>query len=515
MGYRIVLTADNTLTSAYNGSMFIGFAACFPRVLPRWLYKRLFCPPQSRKKATLDIAPCGLRKVEAALVRSGIPPADIIVAHPDRLDWAIGPETKVVGVGTSDPCGLGPASSTFSSLLNRETYTAFFFRKLMTDPALLASGVKVIVGGPGVWQLAGQGLTKGMQIDCVVDGEGELVAPTLFRDALEDKPLPRYVSGGPVPVDMIPMMTGPSVNGTVEISRGCGRGCEFCNPNMRVVRHIPMQRIMDEVRLNLAYGDKITLHAEDVLRYKAKGMRPEPPEVLRLFEAVGKLTENFGMSHIALSSALSEPGMIEDLCALAGASEGRRTLYAQTGIETGSPDLVSKHMKGKAKPFQPHEWPEVVRESFKLLSNNNFVVCGTLVMGMPGEGEEDVRRTLELVADLRKYKSLIVPLFFVPLGEMSDDRFFTPDAMLPEHWKLFAECIKHDFHWAGVLMDELFAQNQLNATRAGVFRLAAWYMQRRLKESIELMEEGKDPRPERASALVHDQTSFERDMGTA
>lgn len=515
MGYRIVLTADSTLTSAYNGSMFIGFAACFPRVLPKWLYKRLFCPPQPRKEAHLDIAPCGLRKVEAALIRSGMPPEDIIIAHPDRLDWAIGPETKVVGVGTSDPLGLGPASSTFSSLLNRETYTAFFFRKLMTDPALMASNAKVIVGGPGVWQLADDGIRRSMRIDCVVDGEGELVAPELFKDALEDRPLPGYVSGGPVPVNDIPMMSGPSVNGTVEISRGCGRGCEFCNPNMRVVRHMPIERVMDEVRVNLAYGDKITLHAEDVLRYKAKGMRPEPAEVLGLFESVGKLTDNFGMSHIALSSALSAPKMVDDLCALAGAADGKRTLYAQTGIETGSPALVSKHMKGKAKPFRPEEWPDVVRESFKLLSDDNFVVCGTLVMGMPGEREEDVRKTLELVSDLRQYKSLIVPLFFVPLGELKDDRFFRPDAMLPEHWRLFAECMKHDFQWAGILMDELFAQNRLTAARSSAFKLAAWYMQRRLKESVEIMEEGGDPRPEKTGPSAQDQASIERDMGTA
>ncbi len=515
MGYQVVLTADNTLTSAYNGSMFIGFAACFPRVLPKWLYTRLFCPPQPKKKAALEIAPCGLRKIEASLIRSGIPASNIVVAHPGRLDKAIGPETKVVGISTSDPCGLGPASSTFSSLLNRETYTAFFFRKLMTDPALRSSGARVIVGGPGVWQLADEGRRAEFGVACVVEGEGELVAPDLFRDAIQGRPLPGIVSGGPVPVDDIPMTQGPTVNGTVEIGRGCGRGCEFCNPSMKVVRHVPLERVLDEVKLNLTYSDKITLHAEDVLRYRAKGMRPEPSEVMKLFESVSRLTDNFGMSHIALSSALSEPRLVDELCALAGASDGRRNLYAQTGIETGSPELVTKHMKGKARPFLPEEWPEVVRESFKLLSDNNFVVCGTLVMGMPGETEEDVSKTLELVADLRQYKSLMVPLFFVPLGELRDDRFFRPDAMFPEHWKLLAECIKHDFHWARILMDQLFAQNSMSAARSNLFKLAAWYMQRRLRGPIELMEEGKDPRSQLENGMTRRQAYAEEDMGTA
>jgi radical SAM superfamily enzyme YgiQ (UPF0313 family) len=474
--------------------MFIGFAACFPRVLPRWLYTRLFCPPQPRRKGTLDMAPCGLRKIESALVRSGLSGGRIAVAHPDNLGRAIGPETKVIGINTSDPLGLGPASSTFSSLLRKEPYTAYFFRQLLNEPAVRRSNAKIIVGGPGVWQLANESARRELGIDCVVEGEGELIAPQLFKDAIAGKPLPDYVSGGPVPVEDIPMISGPTVNGTVEISRGCGRGCEFCNPNMRLVRHIPLEHILGEVRLNLAYSTKITLHAEDVLRYKAMGMQPNRAEVVNLFERTLELTDNVGMSHIALSSALADPKLIDEISNAYGATDGKRCLYAQTGVETGSPDLVNKHMRGKAKPFQPDKWPEVVRESFKLLADSNWVVCGTLVMGMPGERPEDVAKTLELVRDLRQHKCLLVPLFFVPLGELREDEFFTPDAMLPEHWMLLAECMEHDFHWVGRLMDELFSHNRMSSARSGLFKVAAWYMERRLRESMELMKEGKDPR---------------------
>lgn len=494
MGYRIVLTADKTLTSSYNGSMFIGFAACFPRVLPKWLYTRLFCPPQPRWKGTIDYAPCGLRKVQAALVASGIPEEDIGIAHPDRLGTVIDSSTKVIGITSSDPMGRGPASSTFSSLLGKETYTAYFFRKLVTDPAVRSSGAKVIVGGPGAWQLSDERERAGLGIDCLVEGEGELVAPQLFMDALEGRPLPSYVSGGPVPVDKIPRLLGPTINGTVEISRGCGRGCEFCNPNMRLIRHMPLERILEEVRINLAGSTKTTLHSEDVLRYKAKGMRPDRAEVVRLFEEVVRLTDNVGMSHIALSSALAEPKLVEDISALTGAVDGKKHMYAQTGIETGSVSLVNKHMKGKARPFEPDKWPEVVKESIKLLSDNNWVPCGTLVMGMPGETAADVEKTTELVRDLREYKCLIVPLFFVPLGEMKEDEFFRSEEMLPEHWVLLSECIEHDFRWVPVMMEELLRQNRLSSTRASLFRLASWYMQRRLKEPLELMREGKDPR---------------------
>lgn len=494
VGHRIVLTADKTLMSSYNSSMFIGFAACFPRVLPKWLYTRLFCPSQPHDNGKVRFAPCGLRKIQAALIEAGIPSEDIAIAHPERLDRVIDSSTKAVGITTSDPLGLGPASSTFSSLLGKEAYTAFFFRSLMADHALRLSGAKVIVGGPGAWQLESATVRSRMRIDTLVEGEGELVAPRLFMDALDGKGLPSVVEGGAVPVDRIPAVRGATINGTVEISRGCGRGCEFCNPNMRLVRHMPRERIIDEVKLNLASGyDKITLHAEDVLRYRARGMVPDRGEVVRLFEEVVRLTRNIGISHLALSSALAEPRLVEDISAIAGASDGRRHMYCQTGIETGSPDLVSKHMKGKAKPYPPDKWPEVVSEAFKLLADNNWIPCGTLVMGMPGEKALDVSRTVDLVRDLGRHRSLIVPLFFVPLGNLKEDEFFGPRMMLPEHWVLLAECIEHDFHWVPILMDELFTQNRMSAAKTGAMKLAAWYMHRRLRPSLELMKAGKNP----------------------
>jgi len=263
---------------------------------------------------------------------------------------------------------------------------------------------------------------------------------------------------------------------------------------MRTVRHVPTDRILSEVRLNLKYQTKITLHAEDVLRYKAKGIKPDRGELYKLFSEVCSLSPDVGLSHIALSSALSEPGAIEDISVLTGAADGSRLVYVQTGIETGSPRLVSKHMKGKAKPYAPERWPEVVRESLHLLSANRWVPCGTLVLGMPGEGAEDVEKTIELIRDLRDLQCLVVPLFFVPLGEMRESDFFKPEAMLPEHWILLAECIEHDFKWIPKLMEELLAQNRLSVAKSQALKLASWYFQRRTRPYLETMKEGRNPR---------------------
>jgi len=417
--------------------------------------------------------------------------------------------TKAIGITTSDPLGLAPASSTFSSLLRKESYTAFFFRTLMENPVLRASGAKIIVGGPGAWQLQGETTRKNLGIDCLVEGEGELVAPGLFKDALEGRPIAPRVFGSTVPVDQIPIMRNATINGNVEISRGCGRGCDFCIPNMRTVRHMPLERILEEVKVNLKSVNRITLHAEDVLRYKAKGMVPDRTAVAELFEKVVAMCDHVCLSHLALSSALSCPELVEDISRITGADRGKMNIYGQTGIETGSPALVSRHMKGKAKPFEPENWPEVVKESFKLLHDNHWVPCGTLVMGLPGERVQDIESTIDLIRDLRPYKSLIVPLFFVPLGEMNEDDFFRAEDMLPEHWVLLGECIEHDFDWASVLMEELVSQDKISASKAAGFKLAKWYMQHRVSKYLETMKEGKDPRSEHPP-LDLDSMAFER-----
>jgi radical SAM superfamily enzyme YgiQ (UPF0313 family) len=491
--HEVVLTADRTLMSSYNSSQFIGFAACFPSVIPKWLYTMLFCPQQPRNGGRASVAPAGLRKVEAALLRDGFSRDQVITCHPDDLSTVVMEETRIVGVSTSDPMGLGPASSTFSSLLGRESFTSFYFRNLLNHPAVRGASTTLVVGGPGTWQLRRKDVRENLGIDCIVEGEGEQVVPRVFREILEGEEVPEVVSGGPVPTDEIPVASGPTVNGTVEISRGCGRGCEFCNPNMRLVRHLPLESILAEVRMNLANSPKVTLHAEDVLRYKAKSMVPDRAEVMRLFGEVSRLTDSFGVSHIALSSALAEPRLIEDISSLFASLGNGRTLYAQTGIETGSSRLVSAHMKGKAKPFAPEKWSEVVRDSMTLLQDNSWTVCATLVMGMPGETGSDVLDTLDLVRDLRGFKCLIVPLFFVPLGEMDGGEFFGPHAMTPEHWMLLAECIDHDFEWGPVLMRELFETNRLSGAKSRLMKLAAWYMQHKLGPSMELMREGRSP----------------------
>ena len=458
-GYKVVLTADRTLMSEYGGHIFLGFSACVPRgLIPDWLYFSLFCPPiEVNGDGSVVRAPCGTRKIEAALLDHGFERGDIIVAHPEHLDKVVGSGTKVVGITENDPLGIGPATSTFTQLFGGEAYMKLKFKELLNHPSVKRFGPKIIVGGPGAWQLEGKQIREELGIDCVVIGEGEKVVGPLFENAANDGKLPEVVYGEVVPEDEIPVIGGPTIDGIVEIARGCGRGCRFCVPTLLQYRCLPLDRILKEVEVNLRAGRQPTLHAEDVLRYKAKGLEINREATIDLFKAVKNYpgVRGIAISHFALSSVASAPDLIEEISSISGAGEGPAELSGQTGIETGSPRLVKKYMAGKCKPFKPEDWPQVVVNSFEILSENYWVPCATLILGFPGETEEDIDLTIELVEKLREFKSLIVPLFLVSMGGLKDKAdSFTMEKMTPKHSELFFECWEHDFNWIPTLLRE-------------------------------------------------------------
>ena len=107
-GYRIILTAERCMMSDYHGSLFLGFCACAPKTLWHpFIFFRFICPSApTYDGGKAKLAPYGLRKVEAALINYGFSKSDVVVAHPDKVEKFLGPETKVIGVTSNDPLGL-------------------------------------------------------------------------------------------------------------------------------------------------------------------------------------------------------------------------------------------------------------------------------------------------------------------------------------------------------------------------------------------------------------------------
>ena len=471
-GYKVVLTADRTLMSEYAGDIFLGFSACVPRgLIPDRLYFSLFCPSVPvNKDGSAKFAPCGTRKIEAALLNNGFSSEDIIVAHPDHLDRVIGPNTEALCITENDPLGMGPATSTFTQVFDGEAYMKVKFKEILNHPAVLKYKPRIIVGGPGAWQLEDDAARRSLGVDCVIVGEGEKVVNKLFDDAVWDGQLPGVIHGLVAEEEDIPIIRNATIHGIIEIARGCGRGCAFCVPTLQRYRCLSIDHIIKEVEVNLQAGRSPLLHAEDVLRYKAKSFEVNKEAVKELFSTVYNYpgVKAVGISHFALASVASAPDLIGDLPDILEVKKDGEWLSGQCGIETGSPRLISQLMAGKAKPFEPEQWSQVVADAFQTLSDNNWVPCATLIIGLPGE-QEDVQLTIDLVEKLHDYKSLIVPLFMVSEGALKDKvQSFTVDKMTQKQSMLFVKCWQHNLDWSKTFLDEYVVTKRRFGTGYGI-----------------------------------------------
>jgi len=448
---KILLTADQTLMSDYHKNEFLGFGTCAPpNFIPDWLYKWLFFPSVKTLNGLPKAAPYGLRKIEAQLLSEGF---DVSTVAPNHLGKCVN-KVNVLGIHVMDPFGLGPASSTLASILKKEPFLAQYFRALLSNSEIKEAkkrGLKIIVGGPGVWQFRyRQKFVEKYGIDCIVEGEAEKVIGKIARAALNGETLPQYyevdIKDAPS-VEEIPDIVRPSVNGLVEVGRGCCRGCKFCSVTLRPLRWYPYEKILREIDVNIKIGNInwACLHAEDVMLYGSKNTLPNDEKLIKLHELVAKKCESICWSHCSLAAVASKPKLFSKISEII--LQKQPWWGAEIGIETGSPDLAKKVMPAKSHPFKPEQWSEVVRTGMGLMHDNKLVPAGTLIVGAPEETEDDVIKTIELMDDLKDVRSLIVPLFFVPMGRLKDEQWFKETQMSELHKELLIKCAEHDFHW--------------------------------------------------------------------
>lgn len=457
----VLLTADRTLMSNYHSNEFLGFGTCAPpNFIPEWLYSYLFFPPLQTSSGHPWTAPYGLRKTEAQLLKEGF---KVDTVSPNHLGNSL-KDAKVLGIHAMDPFGLGPASTTLASFFKKEPYLAKHFQALLKSPAIKKAkqnGLKVIVGGPGAWQFRYREKSiKDLDIDCVLEGEGENVVGKLFKAAIEGQELPSYyeVGVGEVPsLEEIPDIVLPSINGLIEIGRGCCRGCQFCNVTLRPLRWYPIEKINRELNVNLSSG-KVSgacLHSEDVMLYGSKNTIPNDEKLLALHELVMKKVDGISWSHCSIAAVASAPKLFSRLSELI--LQKQTWWGVEVGIETGSPEVAKKIMPAKAHPFKAEDWHDVVVDGMGLMHDNKLVPACTLILGLPDEREEDIIKTMDLVDDLKGMRSLIVPLFFVPLGKLKSEDWFTETRLSELHKQLLILCAEHDFYWVDNLLDWSFS----------------------------------------------------------
>jgi hypothetical protein len=131
----------------------------------------------------------------------------------------------------------------------------------------------------------------------------------------------------------------------------------------------------------------------------------------------------------------------------------RKILSPLIGLETGSVPLAKKIMSGKAAPFPIEEWPSVFIQGLTVMNQNNWFPVATLIIGSPGETDEDVKATLDLIYEVerRKLFAFFVPSIFTPLhdtGMAEQEGVAETQQLTSLQWQLMMKCWKMNLRGA-------------------------------------------------------------------
>jgi radical SAM superfamily enzyme YgiQ (UPF0313 family) len=530
---KVVLSADRTLMSPYRGISLASFFGCAPaldfnrskdsfwyyilknQVTPRVLFD-FICNPIGHNNGIANFAPYGLRKLEASLLRDGYNPGDVVVAHPDYIDKFIGPETEVIGTYEMDPLGMGPVTMTFTFGRKTMSYDELYNRDLhlRINAAKNRNGskAKVIVGASGTWQYNYDpakieeyglyGIVEGdlggigpeldgvgaRFFDAVINGELETSNPfkkSEFKVEIKEfvksdrKYHGRFFHYSDEPsIDEIPNIVNPSMHGMIEVMRGCGRGCKFCDVTLRPLRYYPIEKVQKEIEINMKYGGlkNAWIQSDDIFVYglnprTTKNMQPNREAIEELFKGIMDTgIEHTNPTHGTLAGAIADERLIPNVSKIIKSGPDN-FIGIQCGLETGSIRLIGKYADRKLAPFRPSEWHWVVKEGVKTLNEHYWIPAFTLIMGLDNnESMDDSWETIRLIHELETEqpdsKFTVTPLTFVPIGLLEKSSFFDiGNTMDPGKLGVMYKTWQHNFkHGIQKFMSKVGRHNTIKST---------------------------------------------------
>ena len=426
---------------------------------------------EANQDGTARYMPAGVRVLEAALLRH-YSPDDIVCCYPDDVHKFIGPETRVVAVSTHNPLGVTFAAGVYTSIFGsggkpiNSHYSRVLFDLIKSSPH--RDRFKVIVGGSGGWQICQTNSYDELGVDCVVEGRAEAdEVAALFAQAVDGETLPRRIEvGHPHDRNAILIPDKRTTFGVVEMTTGCGRRCQFCLPDLNPQIDIPKEKMMTAVRANVRDGNKqISLATEDMFIWgqvhtDTPFYFPNREALLDLYSDVVNTpgVEQHILSHATIAPAVVDPVLIERLSDLLidkspirlphlSTHREHKALVPLIGLETGSVPMAKRIMPSKGVPFPIEEWPSVVVRGLEILNRNHWYPAMTLIVGNPGETDDDSRATLDLVYEVerRGLFAFFIPSIFTPLHDtrMEKQKGVTETAALsPLQWQLIMKCWK-------------------------------------------------------------------------
>ena len=485
---RYVLVSDTTLSHNYRSVPLLDFLASAPTsALPGPIYSFLKGPPPPSHNGRAYLAQYAMRKLEAALLREH-PPSDVVVAHEDHIEDFVDDDTEIIGVSTMDPLGLGPLTMSYGVFFETKApaYVHSEFEALMERVNRARSGrrAKVMVGGPGVWELTvrPEEMEKNA-IDFAFQGEADDIAADLFRYVADDSGerteffrgyqtfddsfhktwqsssrfISRYQFSRQFPaLEDIPDIVAPSVKGMVEVMRGCGIGCDFCEVTLRPLRYYPPERVRREIEVNVRAGMRNAwLHSDEIFAYEhGRNFVPNEEAIIGLATTVMS-TPGIGHTN-PTHGRISIPAAYPDFMARFAKvirSGPENWIGVQVGIETGSDRLAAAHMPNKTLPLRvgpDGSWADIVWRGTYIMNKCYWRPAFTVQVGQAGETPEDNWETVALINRLSTssldsgipFEFTVTPMQHVPLGLLKS-RDFTSVKLNPSQLAVYYASYRH------------------------------------------------------------------------
>jgi radical SAM superfamily enzyme YgiQ (UPF0313 family) len=365
-----------------------------------------------------------------------------------------------------DPAGLGPVTVMFTNgrfftPLVEPEFTRFVL-KLHQARMMRSPRAKLVVGGPGSLELSYRpDVVRELHIDHVVQGEVEDSAVQLFDQLAEGSLSDPFMFGFqtfdehfrkvwcvdddgvfitracfkkqyPLLYE-IPTIKGATVKGVVEVMRGCGIGCDFCEVNLRPLRYYDPKIVKQEIEVNRKAGlNNCWFHSDQIFAYEhGRNFEPNQEALVRLFTAIMETgVSSANPTHGRISIPAAFPELIQKLSRILRASP-EHWIGIQMGLETGSDELARRHMPNKTLPLHigaDGTWAEIVTQGVISLNRSHWRRAFTVQIGQEEETAEDNWMTVGLINDMSgaNLEFTVTPLVNVPLGLLKSRGEFHP-----------------------------------------------------------------------------------------
>jgi radical SAM superfamily enzyme YgiQ (UPF0313 family) len=484
---KFVLVSDLTLSHDYRNFPLLDFLPSAPAsFLPGPIYRYLKGKPPPDINGRASFATYPLRKLEASLLQK-YSEDEVVVAHEDYIEDFVDENTELIGVTTMDPLSIAPLSMSYSIFFGTDgvAWVQREFEQLMAriNKARAGKKAKLVIGGPGVWEFTVRPeMMNEFKIDYAFQGESEDIITDLFdyildgstrsseffrgfqtfddhfhKDFVNDpRFISRYQFSRQFPkLEDIPEIRNPSIKGLIEVMRGCGIGCDFCEVTLRPLRYYSPEKVRREIEVNVKGGlDNAWLHSDEIFAYQhGRNFIPNFEAIEELMQTVmstpGVTQSN--PTHGRISIPAAYPELVKRMSEILKAGPSN-WIGLQVGVETGSDRLAKLHMPNKTLPLKigpDGTWQEIVWKGTYVMNKYYWRPAFTAQVGQPSETPEDNWETVALVnqmsnseVDGRPFEFTITPMQNVPLG-LIKNRQFTSLVLDQSQLAVYYACYRH------------------------------------------------------------------------